>query len=545
MKLLAQFVTLFLVNGFILPQSPTFTNRLSLSSTALSSTAETAVVFSPATSSITVTLTAPGPEVKTAFDRGINEVGKALSAEGAGLKGFRPNSKIPPAVLLPKIMGSPQLKSTLHKSVISTLLKSTIDREVAKMPLAQYEIIGSPRLKSDEEVVTNFLDPSGNSPLLLEIECDVWPTVTFPSGDAAYKNLKASYQRPPFDESAYEQSLSDLADRYASLKIKEGDDPILEEGDATVVIMDGFFMNDDGTKGEPLPEGKASGDQVDIVMKPGRYMVGLVEGLIGAKSNEQRDVKVTFPPQLKDKELAGKPVIFEVTPLSVDSRIIPPLDDAFAQMVRPNVPDYTFDQLQTELKKAVDEEGKDAETILKARDAALEEALLSNVDIVIPESLITTRVREKFALMLTEMRDNGSSDDVIKHLVTPENFEKYREIAKDDVTAELRSSIVVEEIGRLEKITVAEQEVNQLLERVRQQQEQQNDTNTEFDEAGVKSQIEATLMRRYVFDLIAQEAAELNVSIATSAPFSDSKEFDQKMMDELLESSVEREEGKK
>ena len=124
-------------------------------------------------------------------------------------------------------------------------------------------------------------------------------------------------------------------------------------------------------------------------------------------------------------------------------------------------------------------------------------------------------------------------------------FARYREIAKDDVTAELRSSIVVEEIGRLEKITVAEQEVNQLLERVRQQQEQQNDTNTEFDEAGVKSQIEATLMRRYVFDLIAQEAAELNVSIATSAPFSDSKEFDQKMMDELLESSVDREEGKK
>ena len=103
------------------------------------------------------------------------------------------------------------------------------------------------------------------------------------------------------------------------------------------------------------------------------------------------------------------------------------------------------------------------------------------------------------------------------------------------------SSIVVDEIGRLEGINVAEQEVNQLLERVRsqQEQEQEQEGGTDFDEAGVKAQIEATLMRRYVFDFIANEASDLKVEFETSTPAS--VEFDQKAMDDLLEQSVERE----
>jgi len=399
-------------------------------------------------------------------------------------------------------------------------------------------------LSSDEGTIRALLEKGSGREIPISVECDVWPIVGF-KGEG-YKGLKASYTRPPFDQVSYERSLDDLVDRYASLKIKEGkegEDPVLEEGDACVVLMDGFFVDSSapGGKGEPLPEGKASGDQVDIIMKKGRYMEGLVEGLIGAKKDEVRDVKVQFPNILKDKELAGKEAIFEVTVLTVDSRVLPPLDDEFAAKVRPGVEGFTIEVLKNEIKKAVDEEGKDAETILKNRDAALEKSLLENVDMNVPESLVTTRCREKFALMLTEMRDNGSDDKIIKELVTPENFNKYRELTKDDVVKELKASIVVDEIGRLESIVVAPQEVTQLLERVKKEQE--DNGNKEFDEAGVKSQIEATLMRRYVFDFLAKEAKELVVEEVKVEEGSKGKEFDQKMMDDLLNESVKREGG--
>jgi FKBP-type peptidyl-prolyl cis-trans isomerase (trigger factor) len=58
--------------------------------------------------------------------------------------------------------------------------------------------------------------------------------------------------------------------------------------------MDGYMANADGSKGEPLPNA-ASGDRVEVILGPGRYMEGLVEGLVGAKVGDTVTVKVSFP----------------------------------------------------------------------------------------------------------------------------------------------------------------------------------------------------------------------------------------------------------
>ena len=65
-------------------------------------------------------------------------------------------------------------------------------------------------------------------------------------------------------------------------------------GDACVVNMEGYMANSDGTKGDPLPNA-ASGDRVDVVLGKGRYMEGLVEGLIGSKVGQVVQVSVAFP----------------------------------------------------------------------------------------------------------------------------------------------------------------------------------------------------------------------------------------------------------
>merc|ERR1712160_104400 len=90
---------------------------------------------------------------------------------------------------------------------------------------------------------------------------------------------------------------------------------------------------DDLTKGEPLPN-SASGE-VEIIMGTGRYMEGLVEGLVGAKKDEKKTVAVSFPTKLKDKFLAGRRAIFEVTVNEVFYRSVPELDDTLANEIRP------------------------------------------------------------------------------------------------------------------------------------------------------------------------------------------------------------------
>ena len=99
---------------------------------------------------------------------------------------------------------------------------------------------------------------------------------------------------------------------------------------------------------------------------------------------------MTFPPYLKDKSLAGKTAIFDVTVLAVDERTLPVVDDAFASGVRPGL---TVQGLEDEIRSALDQE--DAREFEGARNKALETALVEKIDMVIPETLVTIQAREK------------------------------------------------------------------------------------------------------------------------------------------------------
>jgi len=85
-----------------------------------------------------------------------------------------------------------------------------------------------------------------------------------------------------------------LKERYATLEPIDEPDHELQMGDACTVNMDGYMADENGNKGEPLPNA-ASGDSVEVVLGEGRYMEGLVEGLVGAKVGETRTVSVSFP----------------------------------------------------------------------------------------------------------------------------------------------------------------------------------------------------------------------------------------------------------
>lgn len=53
-------------------------------------------------------------------------------------------------------------------------------------------------------------------------------------------------------------------------------------------------------------------------------------------------------------------------------------------------------------------------------NSALEDALLEIADVTIPETLVMEQAREKFAIMMSEMRDQGESDEKIRSLITKE-----------------------------------------------------------------------------------------------------------------------------
>lgn len=470
-------------------------------------------------SAVKVTINVPGTASKAAFDKVCNELSKTIS-----LPGFRKGAKIPPQVLENAMSGKGG-RYALRTQAINELLGELI--EPALKDEHGLEPIGQPRLEQDIEEVSKNFKPGQD--MELSVVCDVWPDVVWKEVEGKekpYLGLKGKYKRKPFDDVKFNKALNDLLERYAELAPITDKDHELKMGDACVVNMEGCMATADGQKGEPLPNA-ASGDRVEVILGPGRYMTGLVEGLVGAKVGETKQVNVSFPVALKDKSLAGKAAIFDVTVLEASTRTLPEVTDEFAEKVRSGL---TAESLKEELRKAVDSE--DAKEFRPARNAALARALAEVMEVDVPDTLVTNQAREKFAIMMTDMRNSGVPDEEIKRQIQPENFLKYKKIVKDDIVRDFKVSMATDEIGRMEGIEVPDYQVEEQMEAIKQEAAESNE---EFDEAQIRSRVAATLQREAVMDFLADNA-DLEIEFIE-------EEFDEELMEQLAQESLKREEA--
>ncbi|MGK3752712.1 MAG: trigger factor [Bacillariaceae sp.] len=227
--------------------------------------------------------------------------------------------------------------------------------------------------------------------------------------------------------------------------------------------------------------------------------------------------------------MAGKTAIFDVTVLEASKRTLPEVTDEFANEVRAGL---TAETLKKELQTAVDTE--DAKEYTPARNAALAKALAQVMDVEVPDTLVTNQAREKFAMMMADMRNNGVNDDEIKNQINSENFLKYKNIVKDDIIKDFKVSMATDEIARLENIEVEDYQVEEQMESIKQDAE---NSKEDFDETQIRSRVEATLLRQAVMDFLA-EKADLEVKFVDG-----DGEFDESLMEKLAEESQAREES--
>lgn len=424
-------------------------------------------------------------------------------------------------------MASKGGRNAIRVEAIKALLAKLVD--IAVKEEHKLDPIGQPVTLIPLETLAESFVPGKD--FTMGVKCDVWPTLKWAESEEEkpYHGLSGKYSRKPYDETKFNLAMKDLRDRYAVLEDMP-DGTKLDWGDACTVNMVGYMSNDAGDKLEPLPNA-ASGENVEVVLGKGRYMEGLVEGLVGAAVGETKTVQTAFPERLKDKTLAGKKAVFDVSILQSSTRKLPELDDEFANDVRPGMDIKT---LRDELQKAVDEE--DAKEFVEDRNKALSEALATRIDIEMPDSILVNQAREKYAEMMTDFRTNGMSDEEIQKLITPENFLKYKNIVKPGIVNDFKVTLGTEEIAKLENVEVPAYRVDEQMASLKKESEQSGE---EFDEAQVRPRVENTLQRRMVFDYLA-ENGNLEVEFKDEEG---GEGFDAELMDTLAKDSIAREEA--
>jgi len=432
-------------------------------------------VVPAANSSVTITVEVPGTETRFAFDQAAADI---VKDQKLSIPGFSTGSKIPAAIIAANV-GASNVKAKALEVLADTVLKSAVAE-------GSFRAIGQAALEGEADDLLAIYTPG--EPLPISLKIDVWPTVAFTSD---YKDLSVTVEKTPFEPDRYEAAVQALRERYVATE-DAGPDYAAALGDAVDADMNGFELAADGTAGDPLPTGIASGDNVEIIVQEGRYMPGMAEALIGAKKGETVEVKVTFPERASVAQIAGKDALFKITVNAVKTRKLPEIGDDFANSVRSGL---TWEELDQQIKDTVNTEAID--TTNRARDVAFDQAILEIVDCEIPETLVNERARTKFAKMMGDMRDQGTPDEEIKEMITAERFETYKRVAYKNVCKELRASIAVHDIAQKEGITVDAGEIEDQLEIIRASAK-----GEEIDEEGAKEQIEVTIEKGKVYDLL-------------------------------------------
>ncbi|MEA2726208.1 MAG: trigger factor [Acetobacteraceae bacterium] len=201
-----------------------------------------------------------------------------------------------------------------------------------------------------------------------------------------------------------------------------------------------------------VPFEGGTGTDTEVEIGGTGFIPGFAEQLEGARPGETRTINVTFPEDYGKPELAGKPATFDITVKQLSTQTIPPIDDDLAKKL--GADDLTAVR---EMVTSRQQQEYDGMSRLRLKKSLLD-ALSGLVDFPVPASIADQefdQIWQQFEAAkkagTQDEEDKGKDDDTLKA--------EYRVIAERRV----RLGLLLSEIGRVNNITVTEQELNRAL----------------------------------------------------------------------------------
>ncbi|MFL5887282.1 MAG: trigger factor [Thermoleophilaceae bacterium] len=367
-------------------------------------------------------------DVEVPSDALQRELDTAAAALGRELKipGFR-KGKVPPAVVIRRVGRDAVLDEAVRRALPGWYEEAVTDAGIAT--------VGDPELDLPEL-------PEEGSPLSFSIEVNVRPEAKL--GD--YKGLEVGRREPEVPKDEVDAELERLRDSVASLETVER-----PAGDGDFVVLD-FVGKVDG---EPFEGGDARGYLLEI--GSGRLVPGFEDQLKGAKAEDEREVKVTFPEDYRAEQLAGKDAVFATTVKEVKEKRLPDLDDEFAAEAGGF---DTLDELRADIEsrlRQAHERQIDSEFREAVVDAAVAEA---NIDV--SKELVHAKAHEMWENTARRLQRQGLDPQQYLQFTGKDEHELIDE-AEPEAERALKREAVLAAVVDSEGIEVSDDELLESL----------------------------------------------------------------------------------
>ncbi|MDR1461386.1 MAG: trigger factor [Campylobacteraceae bacterium] len=358
-----------------------------------------------------------------------NKILKEL-AKNAQVDGFR-KGKVPPSVL--KARYGDKVKVDAEQEAV----KELYDIAIKELELGESDVVGDP-IFSKFDKKENEIDVELKVSFKPEIKLD------------GYEECIPKFENPKVDKSEIDERVSNLLKTTAPLKTIESK-RALEKGDFALIDFEGF-IDDVAFEG-----GKAENHTLEIGSKS--FIEGFEDGLVGLEAGEQRDVKVTFPGNYGNKDLAGKEAVFKVKLHEIKEKDIPEeIGEELLKKLLPNEKEPTKELLEEKIKGQIKNE-KTSKLYHEELKPKFVEAIVKKFTFDLPDSIVEQEMDIHFRNMFV----NIGKDDLEEYKKDPKKARDKRETFRKDAGDSVRLTFIVNELAILNNIVVTDQEVTQML----------------------------------------------------------------------------------
>jgi trigger factor len=394
---------------------------------------------------VKLTVEVPFDELKSSLDAAYKTIGSQINVPG-----FRAG-KVPARIIDQRVGRGAVLQEAVNDALPRFYGQAVEENKIR--PLGQPEV----------DVTEVPAEPGQD--LKFTIEVDVRPELVLPD----YEGIAIEVDVVDAEAAAAdgETRMTALRQRFGTLT---GVERVAATGDFVSMNLSAAIGDEEIDTAKGISYEIGSGNMID----------GLDEALVGMAADESK----TFTAPLSGGEHEGKDAEINVTVQSVKERVLPELDDDFAQLASEF---DTLEELRADIQ-AQAERAKKMEQGVQARDKVLEH-LLDNTEIPIPDALVEAEVKQHLE------GESRLEDD------------EHRAEVDENTRKAMRSQFLLDAIAEKEQVSVGQPELIEYLVMSAQQYGMDpNEFAKAVDEGGQIPAMVAEVARRKALAAVLEKA---------------------------------------
>jgi len=319
------------------------------------------------------------------------------------------------------------------------------------IPECYLEAINKNNIQPINQPEIKVIQIEEDKPLIFEVTVQVKPEVKLGSFD----EISVQKEDVKVTNTDVNNEIKRIQENLAKLKIVKGRQA--KEGDFLVVDSVGYI------------EGKVvEGSKVEkqIIQLGKNTAPEFNDKLIGCSAEDEKEIKILIPKDVKDKKIAGKEIMYKVKVIEIKEKELPESNEDFVKTMGSY---KTLDDFKKDIKDKLE---KQVEIVNKNN---YERKLLGKVTEVCEVKVPKVLIEREMEYMMKSLEDDLKSKDLslqdyYKSIKTDEEKVKkeYEIVAKKRIKQEL----VLDKISQVENLQVTEKEVKDKIKTLAKEMKQ-------------------------------------------------------------------------